>query len=105
MVKDPQKWDQMVQITSALGLVKIVGGLALWSALSNLAEQAAVCHLSVTSYYPPICILLGCVWIGRGQKVKKMQQASSGLLPTTYAAAPEGTVPVQVVTAQAVDAK
>jgi hypothetical protein len=104
MVKDPQKWDQMVQITSALGLVKIVGGLALWSALSDL-QDACPGQVTVTSYYPPICILLGCVWIGRGQKVKKMQQASGGLLPTTYAAAPEGTVPVQVVTAQAVDAK
>ena len=104
MVKDPQKWNQMVQITSALGLVKIVGGLALWSALSDL-QDACPGQVKVTSYYPPVCILLGCVWIGRGQKVKKMQQASGGLLPMTYAAAPEGIVPVQVVTAQAVDAK
>ena len=104
MGKDPQKWDKMVRITSALGLVVIAGGLALWSVVGDLN---ATCpdQVTVTSSYPAVCILFGCFWIGRGQKVKKMQQASGGLLPMTYAAAPEAPVPVQVVTAQAVDAK
>ena len=52
--------------------------------------------------YPCLCIFLGGTWIARGQKIKQLQ-ASQGLLPTTYAAAPDGAAPV--VQAQAVGGK
>ncbi len=102
MRKDQQKWDQMIRITSALGALKICAGVLLWIALSNL-QSACPGQVTVSSIYPPVCIALGASWLVRGQRLRKIQQTSGGLLPTTYAEAPDGAAPV--VMAQAVDGK
>jgi hypothetical protein len=102
MRKDQQKWNQMIQITSALGALKIFAGVFLWLSLSDL-KSACPDQVTISSIYPPICIVLGASWLVRGQKLRKFQQTSGGLLPTTYAEAPDGAAPV--VIAQAVDGK
>ena len=52
--------------------------------------------------YPVLCIFLGITWIARGQRLKKAQEQ---LLPTVYAAAPDGQQPVQAVATTAQPAK
>ena len=102
MVKDKQKWDQMVKITSGLGLLKIFAGVYLFAELNEL-KNACPGQVTITSFYPPICIALGVIWLARGRKIKKLQEAG-GLLPS-YAQAPDGNPAPVVVQAQPVDGK
>ena len=100
MVTDKQNWDQMVKITSGLGLLKIFAGVYLFSELNEL-KNTCPGQVTVNSFYPPFCIALGALWLVRSRKIKKLQAADS-LLPN-YAQAPEGNpAPVQ---AQPVDGK
>jgi hypothetical protein len=101
MAKDRQKWDQMVKITSGLGLLKIFAGVYLFVELNEL-KNACPGQVTISSIYPPICIALGAIWLIRGQKIKKLQ-AADGLLPN-YAQAPDGNPPV-VLQAQPIDGK
>lgn len=88
MVKNKEKWDQMVQITSVLGGMKIFAGIAL---LITMPDNTGCPSVSVSSlyFYPVLCIFLGMTWIGRGNNIRKIQ-AGGELLPTVYAQAPDG---------------
>jgi RsiW-degrading membrane proteinase PrsW (M82 family) len=70
MVKDREKWDLMVMVTSALGGAKIFAGVFLFI---TMPDTSACPSVSANLYlYPCLCIFLGVMWIGRGQKIKQL---------------------------------
>ena len=82
MIKDQQKWDKMISMTSALGGAKILAGVIL---LITIPDASACPEVSVGSLYmyPFICIFLGVTWIARGRRLQQLRaHQSSGLLPT-----------------------
>ena len=121
-MKDRANWDKMIMTTSALGGAKIFAGtprlctrasqrtVANWRAcagivlLAIIPDNSACPSVSMSGLYmyPVLCIFLGITWIARGQRLKKAQES---LLPTVYAAAPDGQQPVQAVAMTAQPAK
>lgn len=88
MIKDREKWGQMVTITSALGGAKILVGIILLITMPDTSacprDNVRDIDVEMLYIYPCVCIFLGVTWIGRGKRIQQLQQASqaSGLLPT-----------------------
>ena len=120
-MKDRANWDKMIMTTSALGGAKIFAGTPrpctrVQSTVANRRACAGIVLLAIIPdnsacpsvsmsglyMYPVLCIFLGITWIARGQRLKKAQES---LLPTVYAAAPDGQQPVQAVAMTAQPAK